>query len=68
MLLDGVRKAVEKGLSEEAALAALTTTPAKTIRASHLVGSIKSGAMANILVSDSRYFKRRSGARTLGKW
>jgi imidazolonepropionase-like amidohydrolase len=66
MLLDGVRKAVEKGLSEEAALAALTTTPAKTIRASHLVGSIKSGAMANILVSDSPIFQK--DAQVLEHW
>lgn len=59
-LLDGVRKAVEKGLPEESALAALTTTPAKTIRASHLVGSLKAGSLANIIVSDAPIFKKES--------
>ena len=59
-LLDGVRKAVEKGLPEESALAALTTTPAKTIRASHLVGSLKAGSLANIIVSDAPILKKDS--------
>lgn len=65
-LLPAVKKAVEKGLDEEAALAALTSTPAKAIGADHLVGSIKAGAMANILVSNSPIFEKDS--KVLEHW
>ena len=52
-----LRKAVRYGLSEDQALAALTTAPAQFLGdASHL-GAIKAGQMANLLIADATLFR-----------
>lgn len=58
--LPAVKKAVERGLPEGAALAALTSNPAKAIGAEELVGSISKGLMANIIVTDGPIFETKS--------
>jgi imidazolonepropionase-like amidohydrolase len=60
MLLPAVRTAVKMGLPEEVALAALTSTPASQINASNLVGSLRDGLMANIIVMDGPMFDESS--------
>jgi imidazolonepropionase-like amidohydrolase len=50
-----VRQAIERGLSEEAALAAFTTVPAALLRAPQL-GVIAPGAAANLTVTDGDLF------------
>jgi imidazolonepropionase-like amidohydrolase len=60
MLLPAVRTAVKRGLPEEVALAALTSTPAAQINASSLVGSLREGLMANIIVMDGPMFDESS--------
>ncbi|MBM71202.1 MAG: amidohydrolase [Crocinitomicaceae bacterium] len=58
--LPAVRKAVERGLPENDALAALTSNPAEAIGAENLVGTISPGLMANIIVTDGPLFKNKT--------
>ncbi len=54
-----LRFAVKRGLSQEAALAALTTTPAKLIRATNL-GTLDVGKLANVMVTTGDIFTQDS--------
>jgi imidazolonepropionase-like amidohydrolase len=51
-----VRKAVRFGLSKEAALKALTETPARLIRAEDDLGSLEKGRLANFIVASGDLF------------
>ncbi len=54
---DHLRRLVAKGgLSEDAALAALTTHPAKMLGLANRLGTIEVGKIANLVVSDGAYF------------
>lgn len=53
---DNLRKAIERGLSKQDALRALTETPATMLGASDHLGSLKSGRLANIVVVDGELF------------
>ncbi|MCG9973137.1 amidohydrolase family protein [Christiangramia crocea] len=53
-------KAIEYGLSKEAALAALTTVPAKTIGQQGKIGVIKEGAWANFIITSGDYFDKET--------
>lgn len=53
-------KAIKYGLSEEDALAALTTVPAKTIGQEGKLGEIKEGAWANFLITSGDYFDKET--------
>ncbi|MBT8295330.1 MAG: amidohydrolase family protein, partial [Gramella sp.] len=53
-------KAIKYGLSKEAALAALTTVPAKTIGQEGKLGVIKEGAWANFLITSGDYFEKET--------
>lgn len=64
--LGAVRKAVARGLSPEAALRALTTTPAELFGVRDQVGSLAIGQRANFLVSDGELFA--SDTRVLETW
>ena len=50
-IFEGVRQAIEAGLSEEAALAALTSGPAKIFGVDQQVGTIERGKIANLLLA-----------------
>jgi len=52
-----LRKAIENGLDEKTALAALTSTPASMMKVDNLVGSIKTGMLANFLITSDNVFK-----------
>ena len=54
--LPAVRKAVERGLPIDVALRAMTEMPAKVIGLSNMVGTIKPGLKANIIVTDGPLF------------
>lgn len=56
-------KVIESGLSEDKALAALTTVPANILGLSSTMGSIDVGKMANLIVSDTAYFTEKSNVR-----
>src|SRR5690606_38781531 len=55
--LKAVQTMVKNGLSEKAALAALTTNPAQILGISKMVGTIEKGKMANFVVSTDSIFK-----------
>jgi imidazolonepropionase-like amidohydrolase len=52
-----LRKAIENGLDEKTALAALTSTPASMMKVDNLVGSLKVGMLANFLITSDNLFK-----------
>jgi imidazolonepropionase-like amidohydrolase len=52
-----LRKAIENGLDEKTALAALTSTPASMMKVENLVGSLKAGMLANFLITSDNLFK-----------
>jgi imidazolonepropionase-like amidohydrolase len=54
--LKNLRKAVQYGLPEDAALKALTHTPAQLIRATDQVGNLKEGAIANFIITSDNIF------------
>ena len=53
-------KAIEAGLSKEKALAALTTIPAQILGKSNDIGSLKTGAYANFLVTSGDLFDSKT--------
>jgi len=61
--LAAVRKAVERGLSEDAALAALTVTPAALFGLNDRLGTLEAGKLAHLLVTDGDVFSKRTKLR-----
>ena len=55
-----LRKAIKHGLSEEAALAALTHTPAQLLGMSDQIGSLKEGMAANFLITSGSLFDEKA--------
>ncbi|NKI32836.1 amidohydrolase family protein [Croceivirga thetidis] len=55
-----LQKALSRGLSKEKALEALTTVPAKILGKSDQIGSLKSGAMANFLLTSGDIFDQNT--------
>ncbi len=58
-----LRRMIAAGLSEDAALKALTVDPAKILGLSDRLGSIDNGKMANLVVSDKPYFNEKAKVR-----
>lgn len=58
--LKNVKKAVERGLTKEAALAALTTTPARLFGVENKVGTLSSGKIANLVITDGELFAEKT--------
>jgi hypothetical protein len=58
-----LRRMITAGLSEDAALAALTTSPAQLLGLSDRLGSIDVGKIANLVVSDKPYFNEKAKVR-----
>jgi imidazolonepropionase-like amidohydrolase len=54
--LPNVRKAVERGLAPDAALAALTTTPARLLGLQRTHGTLEAGKVANVVVVEGDLF------------
>jgi hypothetical protein len=55
-----IRRMIENGLSEKAALAALTVNPAQILGVSHLVGTVEKGKIANLVITNKPYFDEKS--------
>lgn len=53
-------KLVEHGLSEDAALTALTTSPAQLLGLSATMGTLDNGKIANLVITDKSYFDKES--------
>ena len=58
-----VAKAIANGLSEDDALAALTTVPAELLGVDRLMGTVEAGKVANLLVVEGPLFDRRPKIR-----
>lgn len=58
--LSSVRKAVDRGLKPDSALAALTLTPARLLGMTDRLGTIGPGKIANLVVTDGDLFARRT--------
>jgi imidazolonepropionase-like amidohydrolase len=58
--LNNLRKAVSYGLSKEAALNALTLSPAKMLNVATKIGSLQKGMMANFFISSNDLFEPNS--------
>ncbi len=58
--LPNLKKAIHYGLDEQEALKALTYTPARLIKAEHLVGSLKIGMLANFIITSKPLFNDES--------
>lgn len=56
--LKNIRLLVEHGLSEEGALAALTTAPARQLGLERLLGTIEKGKLANLVITTDSLFKK----------
>ena len=61
--LPNLRAAVARGLSTDAALAALTTTPAKYLGIDRTHGTIAAGKVANLVVAKGDIFTREADIR-----
>ncbi|WP_106595911.1 amidohydrolase family protein [Dyadobacter jiangsuensis] len=53
-----LRTAIEYGLPKERALAALTTLPASLVKADTKIGSLKSGMLANFIITSGDLFSK----------
>ena len=58
--IGNVRKAIERGLTADQALAALTTTPAKLFGVDKKIGSLEAGKSANFVVADGELFNEKT--------
>ena len=58
--MGNLRKAIKNGLSEEAALKALTHTPAKMAGVYDRVGSLETGKLANFIVTSGKLFDEKT--------
>lgn len=58
-----LRRMIAAGLSEDAALGALTTVPAKLLGLNDRMGTVEKGMMANLVVSDKPYFNEKAKVR-----
>ncbi|MDE2834049.1 MAG: amidohydrolase family protein [Bacteroidota bacterium] len=59
-LMGNVRLMIDNGLSEDAALAALTTTAADILGVAASMGTVEVGKMANMVVADGPVFEEKS--------
>ena len=62
-MMDKVRTAIENGLSEEAALEALTAAPARIYGVDAILGSVEAGKIANLVVTDGPLFDEDTDVR-----
>lgn len=58
-----IRRMIAAGLTEDQALAALTTTPAELLGLADRMGTIDNGKMANIVITDKSYFDEKAKVR-----
>ena len=54
------RKAIERGLSSDAALTALTMTPAKMLGLEKQYGTLEQGKVANFIITDGDFFAEKT--------
>lgn len=63
--LKNIRKAVNRGLKSDVALAALTTNPATMLGLSSMAGAVKPGMLANLVLTSGDLFQDESVIRSV---
>jgi imidazolonepropionase-like amidohydrolase len=58
-----LRRMIGEGLTEDQALAALTTSPAQLLGISDRLGTVEAGKIANLVVSNKPYFNEKAKVR-----
>lgn len=58
-----LRRMIAAGLTEDQALAALTTAPAQLLGIADRVGTVDNGKIANLVISDKPYFNEKAKVR-----
>ena len=58
-----LKRMIDAGLSENTALAALTTNAAEQLGISKIAGTIEKGKLANLVITDKPYFEEKSAIR-----
>ncbi len=58
--LPNITKAISRGLTPDVALAAVTIRPAKLLEIDHIAGTLETGKIANILVTDGPLFEKQT--------
>jgi hypothetical protein len=58
-----LRRMIKAGLTEDAALGALTTVPAQLLGLSDRLGTVDNGKIANLVISDKPYFDEKAKVR-----
>jgi imidazolonepropionase-like amidohydrolase len=64
-MLKAVKKSIDAGLAPEAALRALTLTPAEIFGVSDRLGSIEKGKIANLVIADGDLFNEKTKIKTV---
>lgn len=64
--LKNIRIAVDRGLSADAALAAVTTTPAQLLGVDDIAGRVRAGSLANLVITDGELFS--TDTKVLETW
>ena len=65
MFLSQLRKAVQRGLTKDAALAALTATPARMFGVENRLGSLEPGKLANFVITSGDLFEEKTTVREI---
>ena len=58
-----LRRMIKAGLTEDAALGALTTVPAQLLGLSDRLGTVDNGKIANLVIADKPYFDEKAKVR-----
>ena len=64
-MLKAVKKSIDAGLSPDAALRALTLSPAEIFGVSDRLGSIEKGKIANLVIADGDLFNEKTKIKTV---
>jgi imidazolonepropionase-like amidohydrolase len=64
-ILPAVKKSIDAGLSPEAALRALTLSPAEIFGVAETLGSIENGKIANLIVTDGDLFDKKTKVKII---
>src|SRR5208282_1638794 len=59
-ILPAVKKSMDAGLSSDAALRALTLSPAEIFGVADVLGSLEKGKIANLVVTDGDLFEKKT--------
>lgn len=59
-IFPNLKRMIKSGMSETTALKGLTTIPADLLGISNIVGTVESGKMANLVITDKKLFEEKS--------